>query len=50
MVFVVLAHVQVAVGLGVTVLALGFVGQLAKQAIEEVEQEEHGGPPPPSQQ
>lgn len=31
---------QVALGLGVTVLALGFVGQLAKQAIKEMDQDE----------
>jgi len=33
---------QVGLGLGVTVLALGFVGKLAKQALEEVEEEEGG--------
>jgi len=34
---------QVGVGIGVTLIALGFVGQLAKKAIEEVEAENSGG-------
>ncbi|KAL6750041.1 snare associated Golgi protein-domain-containing protein [Haematococcus lacustris] len=36
---------QVGLGLAATVLALGFVGQLAKKAIDEVEQEEDGKGP-----
>ncbi|KAJ9505254.1 hypothetical protein QJQ45_026147, partial [Haematococcus lacustris] len=36
---------QVGLGLAATVLALGFVGQLAKKAIDEVEQEEGGKGP-----
>lgn len=31
---------QIGLGLGATLLALGFVGQLAKQAVEEVDKEE----------
>ncbi len=31
---------QLAAGLGLTALAMGFVGRLAKQALDEVEKEE----------
>lgn len=33
---------QVALGLGVTLVALAFVGSVAKDALEEVEREEEG--------
>lgn len=31
---------QVALGLGITVLAVGYIGKLAKKALDDVEQEE----------
>ena len=35
-------YLQVGAGIGATLLALGFVGQLAKKAIEEVDAESDG--------